>query len=112
LVTTCVGLEASSTTTSWTLRPSRPPLALTWSAHSWYPRSTWVAGSEKSPERDNEMPILIGLAVWAPLFDAVPEEQAASRSVATSVAAKLSRASGLPVASMAASYAVDCTGER
>jgi hypothetical protein len=69
-----------------------------------------VAGSEKSPERDSEIPILIGLATGVLLFACVPDEQAASRSVATIVAMRLSRPSGLAVASTVTPYAVDCTG--
>src|ERR1035437_4947691 len=66
---------------SVTLRPSRPPLALMSSAQSWEPCWNAFPSAEKSPVRESDTPILIGvldLPDWVP-EDEVPEpEQPAS----------------------------------
>src|SRR6266516_5231474 len=61
------GSLLSSRITNCTGRPSSPPFLLTVSAHSWYP--CFIAGPSppKSPEKDNEAPIVIG--VWSLLVE-------------------------------------------
>src|SRR6266576_4823050 len=49
---------------SCTWRPSTPPFLLTVSAHSFYPCSKALPSAEKSPERDKEIPILMGVLGW------------------------------------------------
>src|SRR5438874_9576411 len=74
---------------SWTLRPSTPPLALTTFSQSLYPRCAALPGSEKSPESESEIPILIG-----------PE--AAPRRVAASLVSAAAEARSAPPAARAA----------
>jgi hypothetical protein len=61
LVTTCVGLDVSSTIFMTTCRPSSPPLALTVLAHNSYPALTALPLSAKSPVSDTDAPITIGV---------------------------------------------------
>src|SRR5437660_8408388 len=71
---------------SCTWRPSTPPFLLTVSAHSLYPCSNALPSAEKSPERDNETPILMGVLGWLlPLVDEVlvlPPQALSTRSAA------------------------------
>src|SRR5579859_1548579 len=52
---------------SVTLRPSKPPWAFTLSAQSSYPCLNASPSAEKSPERDKDIPILIGVVPCFPV---------------------------------------------
>src|SRR5476651_2469747 len=48
-----------------TLWPSRPPLAFSSWAHRSYPWTRALPSPEKSPVRETETPIVIGVPAWA-----------------------------------------------
>src|SRR6266851_5775911 len=80
---------------SLTCRPRMPPWAFTSLAHSWYPLSNAWPSAEKSPVRDSDAPMVMGLVVALPagaglLLEPLALVQAArtlSPSTATAVVA-------------------------
>src|SRR5438552_233407 len=82
--------------TSSTLRPSTPPCALTTFCQSLYPRCAAFPESEKSPESEREMPILIGPAEVRACA-ALPEATTAAATTTLVTSAAASRRAGVLV---------------